>query len=356
MLVDYLLSASNVLIHANDLPRALVYAKRAIALAGDTPSAIGPTTIAARCLYILGHHHQTLHLVEQALSTAEKFGLAKGRNHILMLLARAMVLEDWGRNMEALADLQHAYTIITDDDDCLGMDDEIRGNLQSKLAGAYESAGMMSEAVKLDKEQVKQAGTITSSSAYRLSVYMLSLGLSEVAEENLRMQVAAMETSGYVPCSSDLRVLRLLSVCLETKRGDRATEEARYFRALSETRRGAIEDRRAALLEATRAYLVSEREQKGAVDDRDDLDESELDSIEARLLDLYDEDAGLPTINEEVRRECSMCSADGRITMMVTLVCGHCYHGHCLDLWASKCREKGITRSCPMCQGPLTRV
>ena len=58
---------------------------------------------------------------------------------------------------------------------------------------------------------------------------------------------------------------------------------------------------------------------------------------------------------EVVANVCVICPQEEQDAMMVTLVCGHCYHGHCLDLWASKCREKGITRSCPMCHGPLTR-
>ena len=35
--------------------------------------------------------------------------------------------------------------------------------------------------------------------------------------------------------------------------------------------------------------------------------------------------------------------------------CGHAFHSACLDAWASKCREKQLSCSCPKCRGPLTR-
>ena len=365
--VDFLLGASNVLMHADDIARALMYARRAMALAGDTPSVIGPTTIAARCLYILGHHHQTLHLVEQGLDAADRYGLDKGRNHILLLLARAMVLEDWGRTMEALKDLKYAYTIMKDAEGnggALGDDRRLRSNLLSKLAGAYESAGMMAEAVAVDNEQLKEVGIITSSSsACRFSTFLLSEGEFGKAEENLRMQVAAMESRDYLPCSSDQRVLGLLVVCLEVRGGERALEEAMHVRAMAESKGKVVEERRAALLEETKSQVVAEKNDNnkeninGPDGGIDGSDGHRYDgSVEAALSGLSMSCPTLGSNQQAAISQCPVCLQEEQEVMMVVLVCGHRYHGRCLDLWASKCREDGITRSCPTCCGPMTRV
>jgi hypothetical protein len=62
---------------------------------------------------------------------------------------------------------------------------------------------------------------------------------------------------------------------------------------------------------------------------------------------------GGPAEEEEGPEECAVCLLDfagDEEEAGVLLVCGHRFHGSCVDLWVDNCSSKGLQATCPMCR------
>jgi hypothetical protein len=62
---------------------------------------------------------------------------------------------------------------------------------------------------------------------------------------------------------------------------------------------------------------------------------------------------GGPAEEEEGQEECAVCLLDfdeDEEEAGVLLVCGHRFHGPCVDLWVDNCSSKGLQATCPMCR------
>jgi hypothetical protein len=62
---------------------------------------------------------------------------------------------------------------------------------------------------------------------------------------------------------------------------------------------------------------------------------------------------GGPAEEEEGPEECAVCLLDfdeDEEEAGVLLVCGHRFHGPCVDLWVDNCSSKGLQATCPMCR------
>jgi hypothetical protein len=60
-------------------------------------------------------------------------------------------------------------------------------------------------------------------------------------------------------------------------------------------------------------------------------------------------------IDEEAEEECAVClndltEGDGPGP---ALLCGHVFHGQCLQDWVHMCKSKGNHVTCPYCRQPL---
>jgi len=63
---------------------------------------------------------------------------------------------------------------------------------------------------------------------------------------------------------------------------------------------------------------------------------------------------------EEVEKECAICIeklvGEGQKEGIKVPLCGHMFHRlTCLEAWCSRCEDKNIMPTCPICRGPIFR-
>jgi hypothetical protein len=96
----------------------------------------------------------------------------------------------------------------------------------------------------------------------------------------------------------------------------------------------------------------------GASDASPDQGQSLGFAVEGLQKTVEGQDAergGESQIEEEEEEECAVCLND--LTECdgpgPAILCGHVFHGHCLQDWVDKCKSKGYHLTCPICRQPL---
>jgi len=110
------------------------------------------------------------------------------------------------------------------------------------------------------------------------------------------------------------------------------------------------------------ATVVSEPAGGKAEGDDEDLEQDGDKAEEETARDESDDDeeeGKKKEAEEEEEEECAICFVPivaTEIDDVGILGCGHSsFHNTCLDLWVSKCLEKKLMCTCPICRAPVNR-